>query len=203
MTEVLLFHDDARPLTNVQTSEPWHILDGQFCCCTYLTVLMSHHLIVTCVVHWNTICEDTVVQMMRYCRMSCASICRGWNYRVTVHAVVQRWEETVGKDWDCQLFTVTNISVWLILFLIMLWTNDSLNLPLLMTVTVLTVLLLRIRVFWGCDAMSLVERFLAFWSTVVCLSLGSSSPFFLKCWNPKDECTKILHNVGNHTSSEA
>ena len=121
---------------------PWHILDGQYCCCTYLTVLMSPS-------HWKTICEDTVVQMMRYCRMSCASICRRRSYRLTVHTVVQRWEETTGKEWDCQLFTVTNISVWLTLFLIVLWTNYSLNFPLLMTLTVLTVLLLRIRVFWG------------------------------------------------------
>ena len=179
MTEVLLFHDDARPLTNVHSSEAM----------TYFgwVVLLLHVPNGPDVTpsHWMTVCEDTVVQMMRYCRMSCASIRRGWGYRVTVHTAVQWWEETVGKEWDCQLFTVTNISVWLTLFLIVLWTNDSLNFPLLMIVTVLTVLLLRIRVFWGvmlCHWLRSSSRFEVLW----CLYLwGQVVHSFWNAWSLK------------------
>lgn len=81
MPDVLLFHDNARLHTTVCARghhKFW--MDG---CCIHPKVLTLHHQSITCLFLWKKAYEDTNMPVMRHCKMSCASGCRGERPTVT------------------------------------------------------------------------------------------------------------------------
>jgi hypothetical protein len=174
---MLLFHDDARPLTNVYPSNPmtcfgWAVLLLHIPDSPDITISLKDSL-------WGHSCADDEVLQNVMCQClqkmelpangtyCCSKVGGGHWQRVRLSAVycnkhfslidiifyyaVNKWliELPIINDCDCSHSTAAE------------------DLGLL-----------------GSVAVSLVARFLAFWSTVVRLSLGSSSPFFLKCLIP-------------------
>lgn len=81
MPDMLLFHDNARLHTNVCARghhKFW--MDG---CYVHPKILTLHRQSITCLVLWKKAYEGTIMPMMRHCKMSCASGCRGGRPIVT------------------------------------------------------------------------------------------------------------------------
>lgn len=81
MPDVLLFHDNGRLHTNVcaRGHHKFWVDD----CYIHPKVLTLHHQSITCLVLWKKAYEDTIMPVMRHCKMSCGSGCRGGRPTVT------------------------------------------------------------------------------------------------------------------------